>query len=337
MLDVDSVLQKMESMGLIRLNKPIGDYYSVYCPIHKEGKERKPSCGVARHDMWRAGKHIPAGFCHCFQCSLAKPLPDTITEILKMKGINSKSGLDWLKENVPGFEPEVEMDMLVPAELKDKIEGKFTRSNNTIERLKEITNSQTTYVSEEELQKYRYTCDYMYKRRMTDEVIELYDVGFDQHWVPKGRKNEVPCITIPIRDINGRTLFFCRRSIEGKIYNYPEGVVKPVFGIDVIPKDTDTVIICESAINAITCHVYGYQAVALLGTGNSYQIKQLRRFGVPRYVICLDPDDAGRKGAAKLKKQLSDIALINVIEMPEGKDVNDCTKEEFDNLYNKFV
>ena len=63
------------------------------------------------------------------------------------------------------------------------------------------------------------------------------------------------------------------------------------------------------------------------------EINQLKELGVQEYVICLDPDDAGRRGAAKLKKALSSIGLVWVVDMPDGKDLNDCTKEEFDAVY----
>ena len=175
----------------------------------------------------------------------------------------------------------------------------------------------------------------MYERKLTDEVIEKYDIGYDAKWIPPGRKKPVPCITIPVRDRQGRTLLLCRRSIQGKLYNYPTGVQKPVFGIDVLPYGLKTVIICESAINAMTAVVYGYNAVALLGTGNPYQIQQLKELGVQNFVICMDGDEAGQKATMKLKKALRTVAMVWSITMPDGKDLNDCSKEEFDNLYLK--
>ena len=173
----------------------------------------------------------------------------------------------------------------------------------------------------------------MYERKLTDEIIAKYDVGYDANWIPPGRKKKVPCITFPVRDEYGRTLFFCRRSIEGKLYNLPTGVTKPVYGLDMIPKGTKSVIICESILNALTLVEYNYYAVALLGTGNSYQLSQLRRLGCHEYVLCFDGDEAGRRATEKLRKHLQDIAIVWSIVMPEGKDANDCTKQEFDMLY----
>ena len=128
-------------------------------------------------------------------------------------------------------------------------------------------------------------------------------------------------------------MFFCRRSVEGKLYNYPSGVTKPVYGIDMIPPDCKQVIICESIINALTLWTWGYIAVALMGTGNQYQLTQLKRLGVKEFVICTDGDEAGIKAATKLRNALKQVAIVTVIEMPDGKDVNDLYKEVFDKLY----
>ena len=66
-MDVEAILNKMESMDLIRLSRPTGDYYQVYCPLHSGGLEKKPSCGVLLHDQVRNGHKYPAGFTHCFR------------------------------------------------------------------------------------------------------------------------------------------------------------------------------------------------------------------------------------------------------------------------------
>lgn len=327
MIEVETILHKLESFGLLRLSRITGDYYSIYCPIHKDGKETRPSCGILLKDQYRAGKRYHAGWCHCFGCGYAKNLPDLITDLLKRKGI-SKSGLDWLKENIPGFDPEEDKELLLPPEIVDAIS-----ENLAVDFFKKIKMNQKTYVSEEELASYRLVVPYMYQRKMTDEAIERFDVGFDPHFKPEGWNKEIPCITIPVHDLNGKTLFFCRRSIEGKFFHYPYGVTKPVYGLDLIPRDCKSVIIVESCINAITCYVYGYYAVALLGTGNEYQMQQLRESGIKEFVICMDPDDAGRKGEAKIKRALGSNAMLWTIHMPEGKDVNDCSLEEFQVLY----
>lgn len=64
----------------------------------------------------------------------------------------------------------------------------------------------------------------MYKRGLTDELIELYDVGYDPKFKLKSDSNPFSCITFPVRDVNGKTLFIARRAIDFKLYHYPENV-----------------------------------------------------------------------------------------------------------------
>lgn len=327
-MDVEKILRKLEELQYVRLSKVTGDYYTVYCPFHKDGQERKPSCGVLLRDQYKNGQRYPAGFWHCFTCGAAKTMVDAVTEILKSKNIG-KSGLDWLKENIDGFEPDQEFESLIPDDLMVNVNEKFA-----VDYIKQVTNPiNTSYVSEQELASYRFTVPYMYARGLTDELIEIYDIGFDANHIPPGRKKPLPCITFPVRDVNGNTLFFCRRSIEGKYFNYPQGIQKPVYGIYELDKSARRVVIAESALNAITARKYGDQAVALLGTGNSLQIKQLRELGVKEFITAFDPDEAGRKATAKIKKALKDVAIVWSFEgIPEGKDLNDLDHETYKSL-----
>lgn len=330
-MDVEAVLHKLESEGLVRLNRPIGEYYSIYCPLpHSNGHyENRPSCGVLLHDQYKAGRKTPAGWTHCFGCGWAKPLPETITEILKHRHIG-KSGLDWLKENIPGFEESSEdFDYLIPQELSQSLQSKYAVDYINTQLLKQSGN----YVSEQELASYRMTVPYMYQRGLTDEIIEKYDIGYDAKFIPPGRKKPMPCVTFPVKDLNGNTLFLCRRSIEGKFFHYPQGVEKSIYGLYELPKGVKSVVVVESCFNCLSAIRFGYSAVALLGTGTSYEIDQLKRLGVQEFVLCLDGDEAGQRGMEKLKRALKSVALVWTIKMPVDKDVNDCTKEEFDALY----
>ena len=61
MMDVERILRKLEEMEYVRLSRITGDYYTVYCPFHKDGKERKPSCGVLLREQYKTGQRYPAG------------------------------------------------------------------------------------------------------------------------------------------------------------------------------------------------------------------------------------------------------------------------------------
>jgi hypothetical protein len=325
-MDVELVVDKLEEFGLLRKNRKIGNYMSVYCPFHAGGQEKKPSCGILLTSEYRNGQSYPAGWTHCFACGAAYSLEQAVQEMLKTRSITT-SARDWLVENVPGYEPD-EIDRLIPQDMADALASKLA-VNNILDQL----NQTTTYVSEDELAKYRYTVPYMYERKLTDEIIAEYDVGYDANWIPEGRKKPVPCITFPVHDRYGRTLCIIRRAIATKLYHVPAGVQKPVYGLDRIPSNCKSVVICESIFNALTCRVFGYNAVALLGTGTTYQMQQLRELGVQEFVICMDGDEAGRRATNKLKKALSSCAIVWAMHMLEGKDVNDIDIDTFNKLY----
>ena len=277
--------------------RELPDDIMVSCPFHKEGQERKASCGIRKSD----------GYLHCFACGEKATLAETISRCFGVYDLG-QYGLNWLKNNFLG-------DILQNREF-----------GIDLARDKDTTVI-TTFVSDAELDKYRYYHEYMFKRKMTEEVINKFDIGYDF---------DTNCITFPVRDINGNCLFVARRSVVSKFFNYPTNIEKPLYGIYELPKDTDEVIICESMINAITCYVYGKPALALNGTGTDYQIEQLKKLNIRKYILALDPDEAGIKGTLKLKKALQDKKIITQYRIPIGKDINDLTEEEFKNLIEIF-
>lgn len=292
------------------------------CPIHNDGQERKPSCGISTtNNKDSQGRLIPAGTVHCFSCGYTATLEEMISHCFGKDDFGA-FGKQWLLKNfltvAVNERPDISLDL---------------------ER-KTVTDA-NKYVTEDELDSYRYYHPYMYKRKLTNEVINQFDIGYDANFRldDKNDKSVVRCITFPVRDEQGRTLFIARRSVDTKLFHYPEGVLKPVYGLyelsqlDYMP---DEVIVCESIINALTCYVYGKPAVALNGTGTDYQYEQLRNLNCRKLITALDPDKAGQMGTVKLKKALRGNKLVTSYVLPKGKDINDLSKEEFDNLQEVF-
>ena len=93
-------------------------------------------------------------------------------------------------------------------------------------------------------------------------------------------------------------------------------------------------IIAESCFNVLTSYVYGVPALGLLGTGSGSQLDVLKTLGVSEFVIGTDNDEAGDKGANRIRKALSQVAIIRRMYLPEGKDINDLTKDEFWEIFN---
>lgn len=282
------------------------------CPMHSNGQERKPSCGITLE----AKGEIPAGTVHCFTCGYTATLEEMVSHCFGRDDLG-KFGRDWLIKNF----------LSVSVENRREIHFDLSRGNQEVK---------TDFIQEDELDSYRLYHPYMYKRKMTDEVIELFDVGFDANFKLSAKAKPTPCITFPVRDIQGNTLFIGRRSINSKMFHYPEGVNKPVYGLYELPKDAEEVIVCESMINALTCYTYGKPAVALLGLGTDYQYQQLKQLNARKLIVAFDGDSAGRKATQRLKKKLNGYKLITHYELPDGKDINDLSKEEFEKLQEMF-
>ena len=299
-LDIINELQSQLAINKIRLLGVIQDTpdnVMIACPYHKDGQERKPSMGVRKSD----------GTCHCFACGKVVGLPDLISNCFGQDATGF-FGWQWLLKNFLTVSVENRKDLgLDFSRHKIEYEGKF--------------------ISDEELDSYRYTHPYMYKRKMTDEVIEIFDVGYDKN---------TDCITFPVRDINGNTLFIARRSVRTKYFNYPRGVEKPLYGIyelSRLPEFPKEVIICESMIDAITAWVFGKYAVALNGLGTALQFKQLRTLPTRKYILATDADKAGMDARENVKKNVPNKLITEYKwNLDDAKDINDMTLEMFQGL-----
>jgi DNA primase len=300
------VLQELkEQLALNKIErfKDIKEGHSniqVTCPFHSDGQERKPSCGIAT----RGDK---AGVVHCFTCGYTSTLEEMISKCFGYNDFGA-FGKEWLIKNF----------LTVSVEERKALNLNLNR---------EISSVTPQYVTEEELDTYRYYHPYMRKRKLTDEVIEKFDVGFDK---------KTNCLTFPMRDINGNTLFLVRRNVSYKFFSYPPDVQKPVYGIYEIDNDVDEIIVCESIINALTCFAHGKTAVALLGLGTNYQMEQLKQLKQRKIILALDGDEAGERASLRIRNCLKN-KIVSKILLPTGKDINDLEKEQFEYLYQQQI
>jgi len=333
-MDVISIIEKLDSMGYVRAHKILNEYYQLYCPIHKGGKERRPSFGILIKEEIRNGRVYPQGWCHCFSCNYVNTLPGLIEDILKSMSIN-QTGLDWLKANIDGFDAVTDFDYLIPPDMSQDMMNTWDQSKIAVSNLQNMQKPKYIYVSEEELASYRFTVPYMYERGLTDAIIDKYDIGFDGQFKLPGRKEITPTLTFPVRDLLGRTQYIYRRGVESKIFFMPEGLEKPLYGIYELGKNVKRLIICEAILNALKVISFGESAVALMATGNSIQIEQVRQLGIREIILGFDADHAGSIAERKWKKALSDVAIVwsyrNFPQNEDGtfKDLNDLTIEEF--------
>ena len=299
--------------GINRFAKIIvsGDNIQTNCPFHNEGQERKPSFGIL---IKQKGKE-QSGTCHCFACGWTGSFSEMVSNVFGYDDLGLYGG-KWLVRNFLTVQIENRPDILEGFDVR-KSSVRNTGNNNW----------NTNIRVSEELDKYRNYHPYMWKRKMTPEVVEIFDIGYDK---------DTNCITFPVRDEYGNCVFVARRSVVSKFFNYPQNAEKPVYGLYELSMQIpypDEVIICESMIDAITCWVYGKYAVALNGLGNDLQFRQLRHMPNRKFILATDMDKAGQTARARLKKQLSNKLVSEYIwDVNMAKDVNDMSQEQFLNL-----
>ena len=310
---------RANNIPLIAKQRDSGEHIQITCPYHSNGMERKPSAGLRKSD----------GIFHCFACGEVHSLPEVISHCFGYdEDLIGTWGWTWLLKNFAITQVEERKDVELDF-IRKRLPAPWRNSN---------------YVSEEELDKYRYIHPYMKKRGLTDEVIAMFDVGYDRN---------TDCITFPVRDIRGNCLFIARRSVKTKFFNYPEGVEKPLYGryelakygekvistgseLRRVPKYKE-VIVCESMLDALSFWAVGKYAVALNGLGNELQFQQLRNLPCREIILATDMDERGLAARERIRKNLSGTKLIAEYFFPEGrKDANDCTKEELIRLEKVF-
>lgn len=295
----------MNEIPLLNKMKDTSSDIMVTCPYHSFGQEKRPSAGIRKSD----------GLFHCFACNETHPLPEVISHCFG-KDSTGVFGWKWLLQNFG----------TVSIEERKDVELDFNRYNGINSRL----SSDDSYIKEDELDRYRYLHSYMYERKLTDDVIERFDIGYDK---------DTESITFPIRNIRGDCLFVARRSVKIKWFNYPSNVEKPLYGIYELyqlKEFPSEVIVCESMIDALTCWVYGKYAVALNGLGTELQFKQLRDLPCRKLILATDNDDAGWTARARIRYNVKNKLIKQYILPSNRKDINELSEQEFKELKEVF-
>lgn len=331
LIDVIKKLRsELQASGVERFYKIIdsGDDIMTCCPYHKDGQERRPSCGIRKSD----------GLLHCLACGKTVGLDEMIANCL---GYNDPLvGYRWLTSN------------FLTVEVNEREAITLDLARNNVSNTRNVLDSANTdkhnlFVTEEELDSYRYTHPYVYKRGLTDEIIELFDIGYDK---------KTDSITFPVRywgSINfGACMFVARRQVKTKRFDIPKGVEKPLYGTyeiwNMLTQDyfsdkkegiigVEEVYVCEGLFDALRLWCNGKCAVAGFGClFSDYQLTQLEGLPTRKLVLATDADKAGLEARQKIRKAVKNKLITEVI-LPKGrKDIGECTDEEIQNLQEVF-
>lgn len=294
--DILETLRKETGYRYFREVKLKGNNYTVTCPFHKMGQESHASCQVFCDE---ADPKVEYGYFHCFTCGENAHLYDVVAYCFNQ---NADFGKEWLLE---------------------RFGNTFIQYEETLTDII-LDKPKKTFLNPNILEEYNYYHPYMWKRNLTKEVVDKFQVGFD----PKTQS-----ITFPVWDQFNNLVMVTKRSVNTKNFFIPEDVEKPVYLLNFLLQEKQTTAyICESQINALTLQGWGYPAVALFGTGSEQQMKILNKSGIRHYYLCFDGDTPGNKAINRFKKNIRKDVLVDVVRIPFGKDVNDLTEKEFKNL-----
>lgn len=321
LIDIITELQNQLSANNITLLQKIKDSNTdimVSCPFHADGQERRPSAGIRKDD----------GLLHCFACGETRSLNEVISYCFGYEDFG-KFGWNWLLKNFTTISKEDRKDVKIDISRK----GIALHNADNKHSITDRDNQSVNYIGESELDKYRYYHPYMYKRKLTDDIIELFDIGYDKN---------TDCITFPVRDINGNCLFVARRSVKTKYFNYPQNAEKPLYGLYELYKtckDLEKIelVICESMLDALTVWVYGGFAIALNGLGSTGQLSQFNKLPCRKLILATDNDSAGRQARQRIKLAVRNKILTEYILPENRKDINELSKSEFENLLEVFI
>ena len=277
-----------------------GNNLNITCPFHKGGNENHPSCNIY---IDKTSPDIPYGFYRCFTCGESGNLWNLVARLFDAP---DEFGKQWLVDN---FGELLDDRLPVLPEI-------------------EITKPKGKYLSDDIIDTFENRHPYMYQRGLTDEVIDKFQIKYDK---------ENDCIVFPVWDSYGRLVMLSTRSVSGKTFNLEKAVVKPVYLLyDIIKEGASYAIICESQINALYCQSIGLSAVATFGCNvTSEQVECLKKSGIRHFIIGFDGDDAGRNAASRLRKMLEGEAFVDVLDLPNGKDLNNLSKDEIIELLAK--
>ena len=315
-VSVVEVLERVRTFGMqegITVFKSIkekeGEVFTN-CPMHSGGNESHPSFSIGTSE-----KHFGVG--HCFACGFTGDLSQIVSVALG-KDDDGQWGEQWLNWNFGGtFVGDVR-----------EMTGMKERGVIALPRPYSVIDD-TVIDEAEKFPKY------LEDRGISHTVMDLFDVRGEESFTFKDGVKR-PAVMFPWRDRFGKIRIIFRRSTVDKVFDIPAGVEKPVYGLNELWKKymvypETPLYVCESIIDALTLWTWGYPAVALLGTGNKRQIDTLLKLRNRIIILCLDGDTAGTEGAKKLKEQL-ETKTVFTMQLPEGKDINDLTREEFVSL-----
>jgi DNA primase catalytic core len=344
----DEVKEKVDIVSLfshfgVALEKK-GKSHTGLCPFHDD---KNPSLSVDRQK----------GLYNCFGCGEAGDVFDLVQ---RMKGVPFTEALTFLKSYSGNGKMKKavkkEGSVSPPPEEKKKPETEVLSKAEEPQESQELPGLSLNTIAEhyqKALSKHPDALNYLKSRGFTGyELYKRFGIGFADGSLlsfvsekqkealkglgilnGKGSEHFSGCITVPLFDESGKVVSFYGRAIDTKRkvkHLYSPGPHKGLVNRKAAGVYREEIILTESVLDALSLIEMGIENVIPCYGVNGFtaeHLKVLKDNRVKTVVLAFDSDEAGRKGAEKLKeKLLAEDFSVKVVEpssSKEGKETKD--------------
>ena len=173
---------------------------------------------------------------------------------------------------------------------------------------------------------------WIFKRGFTIETLERWNC----------KENIYGDLVIPVENDETTLGWITRRIQATPKYLFSKGFQKSktLFGSKYL-KEVDTLFVVEGALDAMWLDQHGYSSVAVLGASVSQtQINLIGTYNPSEVVLCLDADEAGRRGIRKATIDMNNRFMLSYIKFPKRyKDFQEIrnSNELFKVIQNKSI
>lgn len=167
--------------------------------------------------------------------------------------------------------------------------------------------------------------EYLNGRGITNDTIQEYKLGWGKFY---GKW----WITIPIKDRNGNFVFFKLRqdpSVGSDKITYPKGISAQIYGWEVLADNPDALVVCEGELDRLLLTANDIPAIT--STHGAMTFKNEWVEAIPKTAevyVCFDNDTAGKEGATRVLRLLSEAGINNLYKinlLPEVGEKGDIT------------
>jgi len=166
---------------------------------------------------------------------------------------------------------------------------------------------------------------YLTMRDISKEAQRSFNVGYGA--------NYIGFTAMPWYTTDGRLANVKYRSTRGKTFFYEKGATpirRLVYGLNVVNANrSDTAVLCEGEIDAMSWATAGMPAVACGGSSiSAEQIDAIKRSSIRKLLLGGDNDPAGQRLNAEVKRRLSGFVEVYDVDYGRYNDANDVLKAE---------